>query len=58
MIDLKYGYGVIISTGLPYVCGKLLYDQQDQKLVCHFEQKAFSVQFGIPLLKQDQACAL
>ena len=50
---------VLLSVlACPTCGGKLLYDQQDQKLVCHFEQKAFSAQFGIPLLKQDQACAL
>ena len=50
---------VLLSVLACPICGgKLLYDQQEQKLLCNFDQKAFSVEFGIPLLKQAQACAL
>jgi uncharacterized protein len=42
----------------PLCGGKLLYDQQEQALLCRFDRLGFLIQAGIPLLKPNQAFML
>jgi uncharacterized protein len=42
----------------PRCGGKLLFDQQEQLLLCHFDRLGFSISQGIPQLKLSQAFEL
>ena len=50
---------VLLSILACPICGgKLLYDQQDQLLLCHVDQVGFCVKEGVPMLKPCQSFAI
>ena len=42
----------------PLCGGKLLFDQQDQVLLCRFDNVGFHIHDGVPLLKPSQSFSL
>ena len=50
---------VLLSVLSCPVCGgKLLFDQQEQVLMCRLDRLGFSIVHGVPKLKQNQAFKL
>ena len=39
----------------PLCKGKLLYDSQDQELICRFDKMAFSIEEGVPNMLLESA---
>ena len=48
--------GILLTMMACPVCGgKLLYDQQDQQLVCHYDKLLFPIHEGVPYIKVKDA---
>ena len=42
----------------PVCRGKLLYDQQDQELICREDRLMFKINEGVPVMHMDSASSL
>ncbi|MFY1027403.1 hypothetical protein CFY87_04410 [Actinobacillus seminis] len=50
--------GLLEIVACPICQGRLKYDKENERLICHFDHIAYPIQQGIPVLLAEQGVAL